>query len=112
MPVLRLEHAIRDFDLWKSAFDRDPIGRERSGVRGHRVFRPIDDPNYIAVDLEFDTVAELIVEVLRNTQPLAAKDGSPSKVKYATSDGVADKTKSAAAELLDNYPLYPGLTLS
>jgi glycine hydroxymethyltransferase len=60
---------------------------------------------------EFDTVAELIVEVLRNTQSLAAKDGSPSKVKYATSDGVADKTKSAAAELLDNYPLYPGLTL-
>jgi hypothetical protein len=58
MPVLRLEHAIRDFDLWKSAFDRDPIGRERSGVRCHRVFRPFDDPNYIAVDLEFDTLAE------------------------------------------------------
>lgn len=54
MTVLRLEHAISDFDVWKAAFDRDPVGREESGVRGHRVYRPLDDPNYIAVDLEFD----------------------------------------------------------
>ena len=33
MTTLRLEHAISDFDLWKSAFDRDPIGREQLGVR-------------------------------------------------------------------------------
>lgn len=54
MPILRLEHAISDFDVWKTAFDRDPVRREESGVRGHRVYRPLDDPNYIAVDLEFD----------------------------------------------------------
>jgi hypothetical protein len=83
MPVLRLEHAIRDFDLWKSAFDRDPIGRERSGVRGHRVFRPIDDPNYIAVDLEFDTVAEAegfqvsLAELWRSKEAAPALIGTP-----------------------------------
>jgi hypothetical protein len=58
MPILRLEHAISDFDVWKAAFDRDPVHREQSGVRSHRVYRPIDDRNYIAVDLEFDTSAE------------------------------------------------------
>jgi hypothetical protein len=83
MPVLRLEHAIRDFDLWKSAFDRDPIGRERSGVRGHRVFRPIDDPNYIAVDLEFDTLAEAegfkvsLAELWRSREAAPALIGTP-----------------------------------
>ena len=54
MPILRLEHAISDFDVWKAAFDRDPVRREESGVRGHRVYRPLDDPNYVTVDLEFD----------------------------------------------------------
>jgi hypothetical protein len=83
MPVLRLEHAIRDFDLWKSAFDRDPIGRGRSGVRGHRVFRPIDDPNYITVDLEFDTRAEAesfrvsLAELWRSREAAPALIGTP-----------------------------------
>jgi hypothetical protein len=58
MPILRLEHAISDFDVWKAAFDRDPVHREQAGVRSHQVYRPIDDPNYIAVDLEFDTSAQ------------------------------------------------------
>ena len=83
MPVLRLEHAIRDFDLWKSAFDRDPIGRERSGVRGHQVFRPVDDANYIAVDLEFDTLAEAesfqvsLAELWRSREAAPALIGTP-----------------------------------
>ena len=68
MPVLRLEHAIRDFDLWKAAFDRDPIHREESGVRSHRVFRPVDDPNYVVGHLEFDdpSAAEAFAVALRD----------------------------------------------
>jgi hypothetical protein len=58
MPSLQLEHAIKDFALWKTAFDRDPIDRRGLGVRRHRVFRPLDDPNYVIVELEFDTAAE------------------------------------------------------
>lgn len=57
MPTLRIEHSVSDFDAWKEPFDRDPLGRERSGVRSYRVQRPIDDPNYVAVDLDFDTTA-------------------------------------------------------
>ena len=54
MPILRIEHPVPDFDAWKAAFDSDPLGRERSGVRRYRILRPIDDPNYVLVDLEFD----------------------------------------------------------
>lgn len=58
MYVLRVEHAVADFDAWKSAFDSDPIGRERGGVRGYRIQRPVGDSNYALIDLEFDTAAE------------------------------------------------------
>lgn len=58
MAILRIEHPVPDFDAWKAAFDRDPVGRERSGVRRYRVLRPIDDPNYAMVDLEFDSSGE------------------------------------------------------
>jgi hypothetical protein len=54
VPVVQIEHPIRDFETWKAAFDRDPVRREASGVTRYRIYRPIDDPNYIAVDLEFD----------------------------------------------------------
>lgn len=58
MFILRIEHAIGDFEGWRKAFENDPIGRERSGVRRYRVLRPTDDPNYVMVDLEFDTASE------------------------------------------------------
>ncbi len=58
MPTLQFEHAIKEFAMWKSAFDRDPIDRRNLGVRRHRLYRPVGDPNYIVGELEFDTVAE------------------------------------------------------
>ena len=61
---------------------------------------------------EFDKVAELMVEVLSNTQPGETKSGGPSKASYVLADGVADRVKAASAELLDKHPLYPGLELT
>jgi len=58
MTILHVEHAISDFGVWKRAFDSDPVQRERSGVRRYQVFQPVDDPNYIMLDLEFDTSSE------------------------------------------------------
>ena len=58
MPSLQLEHAIKDFAMWKAAFDRDPIDRRALGVRRHRVFRPLDDPKYVVVELDFATTDE------------------------------------------------------
>jgi glycine hydroxymethyltransferase len=60
---------------------------------------------------EFDKVAELIVNVLKNTSPVIASSGQPGKAKYVLADGVAKATKAASAELLDANPLYPGLVV-
>ena len=60
---------------------------------------------------EFDRVAELIVDVLSNTTPVTASTGKPGKAKYTLANGVADRTRAAAAEMLEANPLYPGLTL-
>ncbi len=60
---------------------------------------------------EFDRVAELITNVLKNTTPVATAAGSPGKAKYILAAGTAERTHAAAAELLDAYPLYPGLEL-
>jgi glycine hydroxymethyltransferase len=61
---------------------------------------------------EFDKVAELMVDVLSNTQPGTTKAGAPSKATYALADGVAARVRGASAEMLDRHPLYPGLDLA
>lgn len=54
MPIVRIEHAVPNFEKWKQAFDSDPVDRKESGVRRYQVFRAHDDPNYVMIDLEFD----------------------------------------------------------
>jgi hypothetical protein len=58
MHVLQIEHPISDFSTWKAAFDRFSDKRQQSGVRRHRIFQPSDDPNYIVLDLEFQSEGE------------------------------------------------------
>ncbi len=58
MHVLQIEHPIRDFDTWKAAFDRFSDKRQHSGVRRHQIFQPVDDPNYVVLDLEFESESE------------------------------------------------------
>ncbi len=60
MPTLHIQHAITDFDTWAHAFERFEDARARAGVRSHQVRRPIDDPNYVVIDLEFGTTREAI----------------------------------------------------
>lgn len=67
MTILHIEHPIRDFDMWKKAFDSDPAGRQRSGVRCYQILQPVDDPNYVMIDLYFEstTVAEAFLAIMR-----------------------------------------------
>jgi hypothetical protein len=58
MSILRIEHPVSDYDAWKAAFDADPVGREKSGVRRYHVMRAADDDRYVLIDLEFDTREE------------------------------------------------------
>lgn len=55
MYTVQIEHAVRDFDGWKVAFDRDPAGREQAGVLRYRIVRPLDDPHFVCIDLDFET---------------------------------------------------------
>ena len=58
MPTVRIEHNVPDFDQWKQAFDSDPVDRKALGVRRFQVVRAQDDPNFVMIDLEFDSVGE------------------------------------------------------
>lgn len=58
MIILRIEHKIPNFDGWKKAFESDPINRKKFGVRNYSISRPIDDPNYVIIDLEFGSLKE------------------------------------------------------
>jgi hypothetical protein len=68
MIVLQIEHKVPNYQGWKKAFDSDPINRKKSGVCRHRIFRPADDPNYVIIQLEFETLdeAEKALSALRN----------------------------------------------
>ena len=68
MPILRIQHTVPDFDRWRRAFESDPMDRKGSGVRRYHVHRSITDPNFVMIDLEFDTLAdaEKLLEKLRH----------------------------------------------
>jgi hypothetical protein len=67
MHIVQIEHPVSSFDAWKEAFDGDPLGREKSGVRSYRITRPVDDPNFVVGHLEFDdsSAAEAFAVALR-----------------------------------------------
>jgi hypothetical protein len=67
MPTVRIEHAVPNFERWKQAFDTDPADRKGSGVRRYQILQLHDDPNYVMIDLEFDTVkaAEAFVRTMQ-----------------------------------------------
>jgi len=84
MATLHIEHPITDFGAWKAAFDRFAEARVKSGVRGHRIMRPVDDSHYVVVDLDFQTVGQaqefldfLQTKVWTSAQNAPALDGTP-----------------------------------
>ena len=78
MTTLRIEHAITDYDTWRGAFERAAPFRQQAGVRSYRIQRPVDDPNYLMIDLDFDDVAgaEALLAILRE-RIWASPDNSP-----------------------------------
>ena len=77
MTTFRIEHAISDFSTWKAAFDRFTGAWAQAGVRRYRIFRPVDDPVYVMLDLDFDdgSAAEAFLAFLRRW-PALRKDAS------------------------------------
>ncbi len=86
MFTLSIEHAISDFPTWKQAFDRFAEAREKAGVVRHRILRPVDDPHYLVIELEFDAQenAENFRQFLHDAV-WANRDASPALVGAPTS---------------------------
>ncbi len=55
---LHIEHTVANFDTWKASFDSYAELRQKSGVCRYWVSRPIDNPNFAMIDLEFDSLSE------------------------------------------------------
>lgn len=64
---LHIEHPVPDFENWKKAFDSDPVGRQKMGVQAYQIQRAVDNPNYVIIDLQFDTAqqAEALLSAMR-----------------------------------------------
>ena len=79
MNTLHIEHPISDFDVWTAAFGRFADIRRAAGVRGERILRPADDPRYVVVDLDFDTLgaAQAFLEFL-TTKVWAVQENAPA----------------------------------
>jgi hypothetical protein len=58
LATLHIEHAISDLKTWLGAFGRFAEARQRAGVKAQRVAQPVDDEQYIYVELDFDTVGQ------------------------------------------------------
>src|SRR3954468_10990502 len=56
MPTLHIEHPITSLDTWLEAFHRFDDARANAGVTSETIQQPVDDDNYIVVDLEFASV--------------------------------------------------------
>ncbi|MET0864543.1 MAG: hypothetical protein ABWZ98_09445 [Nakamurella sp.] len=95
MVTVRIEHPIQSFEGWKAAFDRDPVDRRGSGVRRYHIFRPVDDPAFVMIDLEFDsrTQASTFIGAMRRVwaSPQAAPGlgGQPRAVITESVEDVA-----------------------
>lgn len=84
MVTLHIQHAITDFDTWTSAFQRFGDARSNAGVRSERIQRPVDDPKFVVIELDFDTTDEarsfqgfLTIEVWTNPKNAPGLAGTP-----------------------------------
>ena len=79
MFTVQIEHPICDFEGWRAAFDRDPAKREASGVRRYRNFRPVDDPKFVIIDLDFDTVIAATADAIRPARRRGSSSSLPER---------------------------------
>jgi hypothetical protein len=79
MSILHIEHAITDYDTWRAAFDSFADVRLGAGVTGQRVAQPVDDPQFVVIDLDFDSPerAAAFLELL-HTQVWSSRAASPA----------------------------------
>lgn len=76
MPTVRIQHMVPDFERWKRVFDSDPMDRKGSGVTRYHIYRSVNEPNLVLIDLELDTLAESTTFLERLEQLWAGPGGA------------------------------------
>lgn len=51
---------VGDYEKWKPQFDAD-LPRAREAARRVTIFRAVDDPNHVFIQIEFETTQEALV---------------------------------------------------
>ena len=51
-----VRHQVKDYAVWRKAYDAFETERPGFGVRGHAVFQTVNDPNNVTVWHDFDTL--------------------------------------------------------
>jgi hypothetical protein len=46
---------VGDYDAWKPMFDQD-VPRTRESAKGFRIFRNVDDPGEVFIEIEFGSL--------------------------------------------------------
>jgi hypothetical protein len=93
MPILHIEHEISDLTTWLEAFNRFAPAREQAGVQQTEVFQPSDDPNYIVVNLRFESVdAASNFRTFLQTVIWKSPEASPALVRAPTARVLTEVT--------------------
>ena len=81
MPYVLVRHRVKNYAVWKTAFDEHGNAREEAGSRGGFLFRIAGDANDVLVLLEWETLekarAFLRSEGLKKVMDRAGVVGSP-----------------------------------
>jgi hypothetical protein len=78
MATLHIQHPVTDFDTWTAAFNRFADARRNAGVRAERIQRPVDDPKFVVIDLDFDRAEDAAsFRGFLSTQVWANPENSP-----------------------------------
>lgn len=98
MPTLHIEHAITDLDTWQGAFEALHEVRRQAGVVAEVVRQPVDDPNRVVLDLEFDTTehASAFLDFLQ-THVWAVPENAPALAGIPTATVLDTVTLNAEA---------------
>ncbi len=57
MPFIQTRIQVGDYDAWKPMFDQDKPGA-RAAAKGWPVFRSLDDPGQVFIQVEFGSVED------------------------------------------------------
>jgi hypothetical protein len=78
MTILHVEHPISEFTAWKSSFDRYASLRQECRVRSYEIHQKVDDPTYVMIRLELDSVADANALVVRLRDIWGNREATPA----------------------------------